>query len=88
MTKRILEGADARFHHDVYRKLGLNCSIRPVKKLFDRTGAPSKLQENDLLKQFSLLEGASHGNFIRIYDLLQDEKTYYLVTERVSDHTL
>ena len=40
----------------------------------------------DLMKnELQILEGISHPNIMRVYELLHDEKYYYIVSEYIQD---
>lgn len=34
-----------------------------------------------MLQEFSILKNMDHPNIVRLFELFQDEKNYYLVTE-------
>ena len=61
-----------------HRQANIKCAIKIIKK--------SKLNEKKRLKELmiqelEILEDVSHPNIMRIYELLHDDKSYYIVSE-------
>lgn len=79
------EGAYGLVRIAKHKQLKFQCAIKIVKKAFlKKQLALTDLMENELMA----LEHLNHTNMVKIHELLENEKNYYLVQEYVSDGTL
>ena len=62
----------------MHRKADVKCAIKIIRKdQIDKHAVLKKLMINELL----ILEETSHPGIMRVYELLNDDKFYYVVSE-------
>ena len=64
----------------MHRQADVKCAIKIIRK--------DKISEHEILEQLmknelKVLEETSHPNVMRIYELLNDEKFYFVVSELI-----
>ena len=74
------EGSFGQVRIAIHRQANIKCAIKIIKK--------EKVNEHQILKdlmanELQVLEETSHPNIMRIYELLHDEKFYFVVSEYV-----
>jgi serine/threonine protein kinase len=78
---RILgEGSFGQVRIAMHRQANIKCAIKIIKK--------EKINEHKILKalmqnELLVLEETSHPNIMRIYELLHDDKFYFIISEFV-----
>ena len=75
------EGSFGQVRLALHRKLKMKCAIKIIRK--------TKLEQRPILKdlmlnELQILEDTSHPNITRIYELLHDDKFYFIVSEYVA----
>jgi len=68
-----------------HKQLDVNCAIKTIdKRKMTQNDSDKELMENEL----SALEKLTHPNIVRVYELLHDQKNYYIVSEVIADGEL
>jgi len=74
------EGSFGQVRIALHRQAKIKCAIKIIRK--DKVGEHQLLQmlmDNEL----QVLEGTAHPNIMRIYELLNDDKFYFIVSEYI-----
>ena len=72
------EGSFGQVRIALHRQADIKCAIKIIRK--------DKINNHEILKdlmksELQILEDTSHPNIMKIYELLQDEKFYFIVSE-------
>lgn len=72
------EGSFGQVRIALHRQADLKCAIKIIRK--------DKINNHDVLKdlmksELQILEDTNHPNIMRIYELLEDDKFYFIVSE-------
>lgn len=78
---RILgEGSFGQVRLAMHRQANVKCAIKVIRKdKFENR----KILESLMRSELDVLESMSHPNILRIYELLQDDRHYYIVSEYI-----
>ena len=60
----------------MHKRSGVIRAMKQIKKT-----SVMKSKQGDLFNEIDLLREMDHPNIVRIYELFQDRKNYYLITE-------
>ena len=79
--KEIGTGAFGSVHLGVHRKTKIPCAIKTIKK--------SSLQVHEVYQELNkneleVLEQTNHPNITRIFELLEDDRNYYIIMEVIT----
>ena len=72
------EGAFGKVRIAMHKMANIKCAIKIIKI---KSIASNKLYKSMLEKEFQTLENTNHPNIMKIYELLYDDKCYYIVSE-------
>lgn len=73
------QGTFGQVRRAKHRLSNLKCAIKIIKKsIVERNATNKQLMKNEL----EVLSQVSHPNIVRVYDLLHDEKFFFVVTEQ------
>jgi serine/threonine protein kinase len=77
-TEILGEGAFGKVYKAKSRKHGYKCAIKKIKKDHINKKESRKLA---LIHEMQVLENIANHHLVRTYELLHDDKNYYIVTE-------
>ena len=72
------EGSFGQVRIAMHRSADIKCAVKIIRK--------DKINEHQILielmkNELQILEGTSHPNIMRVYELLHDEKFYFIISE-------
>ena len=68
-----------------HKKTGAPCAIKVIKKgCLKRSSMRNQLNKNE----FKILEAVDHPSIVRVFDLLEDDQSYFIVMELVESGTI
>lgn len=74
------EGSFGQVRIAMHRSADIKCAVKIIRK--------DKINEHQILielmkNELQILEGTSHPNIMRVYELLHDDKFYFIISEFV-----
>ena len=84
VKKEIGTGAFGSVKLGSHRQTGTICAIKFIKK----SSLSHKIYQELNKNEFEVLEETTHPNITRIFELMEDEKNYYIVMEVVTGGNL
>ena len=79
--REVGSGAFGTVHIGSHRKTNMPCAIKTVKKTkLNEAEVYQELNKNEL----EILEAIQHPNITRVFELLEDSKSYYIIMEYIT----